>query len=87
MRLLYKHEHHGVWFSENGHKAYLRGEKPRFMWPENVELIPTCEHHIARQHPGAARMAPEKAYTRELVMFYRRSDAQNASNSLAAQED
>lgn len=62
MRLLYKHCHEGIWFSQNGHAAYMRGEKPNFMWPEVFDFEATTEHHIARDYDKGK-------YTRELVMF------------------
>lgn len=64
MRLLYKHEHEGVWFSANGHRAYMRGEKPGFMWGTGKKLVPTVVHHIAREYGNGK-------FTRELKMFYR----------------
>ena len=73
MKLLYKFEAEGVWFSRNGAKAYRRGEKPRFLWPDNIKLTPTVAHHIARRKKLDDR-APGgrfENYTRELVMFYR----------------
>ena len=65
MKLLYIHQHEGFWFSKNGHKAYLRGERPGFMFEPGDRLEPTINHHIARLRGGSD-------YTRELVMFYRR---------------
>lgn len=64
MKLLYKFQAEGVWFSKNGTAAYRRGEKPRFLWPDGASLKMTEPHHIAREI-GAGR------YTRELVQFYR----------------
>jgi hypothetical protein len=66
-RLIYKHQHEGVWFSHAGHTAYERGERPRFMWPEGTKLVATIAHHIARQLPGSYY----GGYTRESVMFFR----------------
>jgi len=67
MRNLYKHFHEGVWFSENGHKAWMRGERPKCMdfGPDQIweHYEPTCAHHIARPICST--------FTRELVMFYR----------------
>jgi hypothetical protein len=63
MRLIYKFEADGVWFSKNGESAYKRGEKPEFLWPDNATLEETCVHHIARKRG--------RDYSRELVMFYR----------------
>lgn len=34
MRLLYKFEVNGIWFSKNGTKAYMRGAAP-FDWASN----------------------------------------------------
>jgi hypothetical protein len=65
MRLIFKHEHEGVFFSHNGHRAFLRGEKPGFMFQKENKLVPVCVHHIARPYG-------ENKYTRELVMFYRK---------------
>lgn len=69
MRLIYKHEHEGIWFSNNGHTAYMRGERPARLLPEGHGWEPTIQHHIARK-----RTFPrgDVQYTRELVMFYRR---------------
>ena len=62
MRLKLKHEHDGVYFSHNGHAAYLNGEKPAFMWPSGCDIVPTVRHHIQRKRPFG--------YSYELVMFY-----------------
>lgn len=45
---LSKHKHEGVWFSKNGHRAYMRGEKPWWLWPlqDRSRLVKTCPHHI-----------------------------------------
>jgi len=67
VRLIYKHKHEDVWFSHNGDRAYLRGEKPIFMWPEGVQLEPTALHHISR---NVVSHDPH-GFTRSLVMFYR----------------
>jgi hypothetical protein len=69
MRLLYNFHAEGVYFSRNGAKAYKRGEKPRFMWPNNANLVPTVAHHIARKHTHG-RSPGGFDYSRELVMFY-----------------
>lgn len=66
MRLLYIHQHENVWMSENGHRAYLRGERPCCLLADKTGWSSTCTHHIARLKPGIVR-----DYTRELVMFYR----------------
>ena len=63
MRLVYKYQHEGVWFSKNGHRAYLRGERPGFMWGTGKRLEPVCVHHIAQE------CSPGK-FTRQLKMFY-----------------
>jgi hypothetical protein len=68
MRLIYKDEHEGVWFSKNGHLAYMRGEKPGFLYHGEKNLQPVCVHHIARPWPNG------RGYSRELVMFYRVED-------------
>jgi hypothetical protein len=66
MRLLPTYrEHEGVWMSANGHRAYLRGERPGCLIPDRAGWVETCTHHIARLRPGVQR-----TYTRELVMFY-----------------
>lgn len=70
MKLLYSDVHEGVYFSKNGQAAYLRGEKPRFMWPESAKVVETVAHHIARPIAG-------RGYSRELVMFYRSQTPQN----------
>ena len=67
MRLIYKHQHEGIWFSHRGHAAYERGEKPEFMWPEGSEIEQTEIHHIAK--------APQ--YKRKLVMFFREKRKNN----------
>jgi hypothetical protein len=64
MRLIYRHEHQGIWFSHNGHRAYEKGERPLcLLVHEWCDWEETAKHHIAR------RRGTE--YTRELVMFYR----------------
>ena len=63
MRLKLKHEHDGIFFSHNGHAAFLNGEKPIFMWPAGSDVIPTCSHHIQRKYAYG--------YTYGLVMFYK----------------
>ena len=65
MRLLYEHCHEGVWFSRNGNRAYLKGERPRFMFPDDANVEPTVKHHIAR------KISDRQGYSREYVMFYR----------------
>ncbi len=67
MRNLYKFNVGDVWFSKNGTKAYQLGERPKFMWPDNSDLIATDTHHIARPF-GVG-------FTRELVMFYKLNKA------------
>lgn len=67
MRLLPTyHAHDGIWMSNNGHRAYLRGERPACLLPNLAGWTETIPHHIARPKPGVRR-----TYTRELVMFYR----------------
>lgn len=61
--LLWRYFHEGIWFSKNGHKAYIRGEKPLLLWDDDTILEPTIKHHIAHQRP---------CYTMEFVMFYRK---------------
>ncbi len=70
MRLLYDFQAEGVFFSHNGAKAYRRGEKPKFMWPEDAILTPTVAHHIARKHTHG-RSPGGYDYSRELLMFYK----------------
>lgn len=67
MKQLYKHEHEGLRFSHNGHAAYLRGEKPRWMWKDE-EVEETVAHHIEW---GTDR---ERNVRRALVMFYRKKE-------------
>lgn len=65
MKPLYKHEHEGLWFSRNGHRAYMLGEKPKSLWPTGTPIEPTVAHHIEiRDGRFQCR--------RKLVMFYRR---------------
>ena len=64
MRLIYKHEHEGVWFSKNWHKAYIRGERPACLLGEGKTVEATVPHHIARQRARGD-------YSREYVVFYR----------------
>jgi len=64
MRLIYKFRAEGVWFSKRGGKAYLRGEKPKFLWSNDVDLEETGKHHIATRRG-------HNQYSRPLVMFYR----------------
>jgi hypothetical protein len=67
MRLIYKHQHEGVWFSRNGQRAYLRGEKPAQLWRVPVDqLEATAKHHITRTYANGVPSGQ-----RELVMFYR----------------
>lgn len=68
MKPLYKHEHDGVWFSRNGHRAYLLGEKPKQMWPPDAILEPTVAHHVEIRSGGFS-------VRRKLVMFYRLKSA------------
>lgn len=68
MTLLYKHEYENVYFSRNGNRAYLAGEKPLFMWPKGASVQPTVKHHIARPRGQPLEL---RNYSRELVMFYR----------------
>jgi len=70
MSVLYIHEHEGVWFSKNGHRAYLAGEKPRFMWPAEAKLERTADHHIQREvHNTGGKRGKIR-----LVTFYRLAD-------------
>lgn len=69
MRLLFQHEHEGLWFSKNGHAAYERGERPIELCPKGAGLISSERHHIARKIGDT--------YTRELVQFYKVSPALN----------
>ena len=65
MKPLYKHEHEGLWFSRNGHRAYMLGEKPKSLWLDGTPIEPTVAHHIEiRDGRFQCR--------RKLVMFYRR---------------
>ncbi len=66
MRLIYKHKHEGLFFSHRGHKAYLRGEKPKELWPADAKLKETEVHHI-----GRSTGSWYGGYTRELIMFYK----------------
>lgn len=66
MKLLYDFKAEGVWFSKNGAKAYRRGEKPRFLWPDNADLVPTVSHHVAT-------LMRSNDYSRNLVMFYKQA--------------
>lgn len=67
MRLLPAYtQHDGIWMSKNGHRAFLRGERPGCLIADKAGWVETCPHHIARLKPGIRR-----DYTRELVMFYR----------------
>jgi hypothetical protein len=66
MKVVYKHVHEGIYFSHNGHAAYLKGEKPFFMWPKDAQIEATCQHHIGHWRG--------QTHTRELVMFYREKD-------------
>jgi hypothetical protein len=65
MKPLYHHEHEGLFFSKNGHLAYLRGEKPAHLLPYVATLEPTTYHHIEIPHGPRCRL-------RRLVMFYRK---------------
>lgn len=63
MRLLYKFQARGVYFSKNGAKAFQRGEMPSVLIAEADRGRATGNHHIARRRGDGS-------YTRELVMFY-----------------
>jgi len=70
MKPLYKNYHEGYWFSKNGHKAYMRGEKPLFLWTaDKDDLEETVAHHI-EEHPVDGPRSV-RMVTRSLVMFYR----------------
>ena len=57
----------GIGFSHNGKRAYLRGEKPMFMWPPEMQSMLHLEatdcHHIERRVGST--------WKRSLVMFFR----------------
>jgi hypothetical protein len=65
MRLIYKHQHEGIWYSHNGHEAYLKGERPLILWDKKEHIVFTHQHHIARKLTTG--------YTREFVMFYKKA--------------
>lgn len=65
-RLYLSRVHEGVGFSENGHKAWMRGERPKWMWPAGTCLEPTCEHHVEVY-------CSHFHCNRKLVMFYRKA--------------
>lgn len=56
----------GYGFSQNGERAYLRGEKPKFLFPPNINLIPTIPHHITCKYAYGPN-----GFKRSLTMFYR----------------
>lgn len=64
MKLLYKNQSEGTWFSKHGWEAFNRGEKPAWMWPVRSDVEPTYPHHVAR-------LRERNNYGRWLVMFYR----------------
>lgn len=68
MKLRLKHQHEGVWFSDNGHRAYLRGERPACLLEPGGERAwqPTLPHHIQRLR----RTVRKDNYSWELVLFY-----------------
>ena len=62
-QLLTRYVHEGIGFSKNGHEAYLRRERPEFMFPAGTLMEPTICHHI--------EIKVGRTYKRPLVMFYR----------------
>lgn len=66
MRNIYKFYREGLWFSRNGKKAYLKGERPLRLWESHEGLVPTIAHHIAVQ-VGASNQ-----FKKSLVMFYKK---------------
>lgn len=67
MKLLCKHLHDGIWYSNNGHLAWLQGERPKFLVPADlVGWRPTIPHHVQRLR----RTIVKNNYSHELVMFY-----------------
>ncbi len=62
---IYKYRIEGnIWLSTNGKKAYDRGEKPKFLFEDQSNLISTTYHYIAKKTGVVIK--------RELVMFYRK---------------
>ena len=64
-QLLKKYIHENIGFSKNGNDAFLRGEKPEFMFPDGTLIIETIPHHI--------ELKVGRTFRRPLVMFYRRA--------------
>ena len=62
-QVLKKYINNGIGFSKNGHDAFLRGEKPEFMFPEGTVVQSTEKHHI--------EIKVSNTYRRPLVMFYK----------------
>lgn len=62
--LYYDRKAEGIGFSRNAYEAYLRGEKPKMLWPEGESLEPTEAHHIEIE-------IGVKRFRRKLVMFFR----------------
>lgn len=62
----FRHANEGVLFTADGHKAYLRGEKPKLLWPEadRGTLEPTKEYRIG--------ILAEDVMEDAVLMFYRR---------------
>jgi hypothetical protein len=69
VKLKLKHQHGNVWMSDNGHRAFLRGERPACMLPPDYasHCEPTIPHHIQRLRHTIIK----NNYSWELVMFYR----------------
>lgn len=53
----------GLGFSKRGYAAYLRGEKPKTLWPVGTPLTPTTPHHI--------EIGSGENVQRRLVMFFK----------------
>lgn len=72
MKNILRYEHEGIWMSEIGHRAYLRGERPRcLIKPEEQGLWePTVEHHIGLKIGGSRY--DRRYFRRILRMFYRK---------------
>lgn len=63
----------GIFMSDNGRKAYDRGERPLRLIPsaDRGNWEPTITHHISVEIPS--RFGPRfSKWSRDLVMFYRR---------------
>lgn len=66
MKNVFKHKHGDTWYSANGHRAYLRGERPMSQLPAGTTLDDvsfTGDHHIGRD-VGSGR------FKRWLVPFF-----------------